>query len=355
MKVSVLGAGAIGSMLGGLIQHHAPQWNVVLIARGEHGQAMCRRGMVRLEGPWGIREVPIRASEGLADLAGSDCVLVTVKSQDLEAALCAASPYLGESLVASIQNGINDEVVSRFVAPSRLVMGMTATNMAIVEPGGVRLQLDGVTVVGASPDRTNAAAARAVAELLEATSLAVIEHPNVLGVRYNKLAINALGYASCISNSNFITEAVCFGPWRKAVGRPIVEECMAVFHRAGIGLAKIPRRPDVNGLARFLRLLDVPLVGTAVAAGARRLYNRKPIVFSLAQDLRRGKTTEVDYINGRIVQVAEDHGLAAPCNALVVELVHRLQQRGSAGFMPREEVIRRFRQPGASKETASGA
>lgn len=354
MKVSVLGAGAIGSMLGGLIQHHSPQWNVVLIARGQHGQAMCRRGAVRLEGPWGSWEVPIQASQDVADLAGSDCILVTVKSQDLKAALGAASPYFGESLVASIQNGINDEVLSRFVPPGRSVMGMTATNMAIVEAGVVSLQLDGVTVVGATPDRTNAAAARAVAELLKTTSLEVIEHPNVLGVRYNKLAINALGYASCISNSNFITEAVCFGPWRKAVGRPIAEECMAVFRRAGIELAKIPGRPDVSGLARFLRLLDVPLVGTAVAAGACRLYNRKPIVFSLAQDLRRGKTTEVDHINGQIVRVAEDHGLAAPCNALVVELVHQLQQRGPGDFMPREEVIRRFQQLEASQEATPG-
>jgi 2-dehydropantoate 2-reductase len=268
---------------------------------------------------------------------------VTVKSQDLDGAMSAASPHLGDCIVASIQNGINDQTLERFIAPSRLVMGMTATNMAILEPGAVSLQLDGATVVGPSPQGTNAAAARAVADLLKKTALQVVEHPNVLGVRYNKLAINALGYASCISNSNFITEAICFGPWREVVGRPIVEECLAIFGRAGIGLAKIPGRPDVGGLARLLRLLDTPLLGSAVAAGARRLYNKKPIVFSLTQDLRRGKATEVDYINGQIVRLAERHGLSAPCNALVVELVHQIQRRGPSGFLAREEVIQRFR------------
>ena len=344
MKVSVLGAGAIGSMLGGLIQHHAPSSDVALIVRGEHGRAICQRGSLVLEGPWGRRDVAIRASTDIADLAGSDFVLVTVKSQDIEPALSAAAPYLGGATVVSIQNGINDEVLGRFVEPPRLVMGMTAANMAILEPGRVSLQLDGVTVVGPSPDGANAVAARAVADLLRISGLPVSEHSDVLGVRYNKLAINALGYASCISNSNFITDAICFRPWRAAVGRPIIQECTEVFRRAGIVPAKIPGRPDVSGLARFLRLLDMPLVGSVVAAGAARLYNKKPILFSLSQDLLRGKTTEVDYINGHIVQLAERHGAAAPCNALVVQLVHELEQRRAPCFLERDEVIRRFQQ-----------
>lgn len=356
MKISVLGAGAIGSMLGGLIQRHEPKWNVTLIARGDHGRAIRERGTLGLNGIWGRCDVPIRVSEKIAEIAGSDFVLVTVKSQDLEAALSAAAPHLGNATVVSIQNGINDEILERYIEPHRLVMGMTATNMAILEPGSVSLQLDGATVVGPSPDGVNETAVRAGAELLRKTGLSVVEHPNGLGVRYNKLAINALGYASCISNSNLITEAVCFPPWRQAVGRPIVEECINIFKHAKIEMAKIPGRPAVGGLRRFLRMLDQPLLGPAVAAVARRIYNKKPIVFSLSQDLRRGKSTEVDHINGQIVRLAEQHGLTAPCNAMVVQLVHELEARDAPGFMSREEVIHRFHQrhPDA-KHMVSGA
>ena len=132
------------------------QIDVVLVARGEHGRAIRDRGAVRLDGPWGRYSVPVKASREMSDIAGSDFVLVTVKSQDLEPALSAAKPYLAGAVVISIQNGINDEALARYVAAERLVMGMTATNMAILEPGAVSLQLDGATVVGPSPDGANA-------------------------------------------------------------------------------------------------------------------------------------------------------------------------------------------------------
>ena len=133
-------------------------------------------------------------------------------------------------------------------------MGMTATNMAILEPGSVSLQLDGSTVVGPASDGTNTAAAKRAAQLLRATGLHIDEHANVLGVQYNKLAINALGYASCLSASNFITEAICHGPWRTAIGLPIVEECSAVFDKAGIMLDKIPGRRSPEEITLFKSL-----------------------------------------------------------------------------------------------------
>ncbi len=258
--------------------------------------------------------------------------------------MSGASPYLGDATVISIQNGINDPLLSQFVPPERLVMGMTATNMAVLEPGSVSLQLDGSTVVGPAPGGENVEAARRAAELLRKTGLQIDEHPNVLGIRYNKLAINVLGYVSCLSNSNFITEAVCHAPWRSNVGLPLLNECIKTFEAANIKLAKIPGRPDVNKLKRFLHLLDVPLVGSIVGLIAKRAYNKKPIVFSLSQDLRRGKPTEVDHINGEIVRLARERGSDAPLNALAVEMCHQLEAKGPASFYSRDEVINRCQQ-----------
>lgn len=341
MKVSVLGAGAIGSMLGGLIRHHDPHSDVLLVSRGEHGRAIRDQGHVRLEGPWGVRKTPVATSANVADIAGSDFVLLTVKSHDTESAISTGAPYLGNATLISIQNGINDDTLARHVDPARTVMGMTATNMATLQPGVVSMQLDGVTVVGPHPTGVNAAATRRAAELLRKTGLKIEEHPNVLGVRYNKLALNVVGYASCLSQSNFITEAVCHGPWRRQVGLPLVEECIRTFDRAGVTLARISGRPDIHGFRKFLLRLNSPLTGPVIGVAARLLYNRKPIIFSLYQDLLHGKKTEVEHINGQIVRVAGEHGAEAPYNAAVVQLCHALEQRGGA-FFTREEVIRRF-------------
>lgn len=347
MKLSVLGAGAIGSMFGGLIKWHDPQIDVWLIMRGEHGRVVCERGFVTLQGRWGQRDVSVNASLDVQDVAGSDCLLITVKSQATEEAIGAASPYLGDATVISVQNGFNDEVLARRVRPEKLVMGLTATNVTMVEPGTASLRFDGSIVVGPNPGRTNAAASKDAAALLRKTGLPVAEDENVLGVRYNKLAINAPGYASCLSQSNFITEAVCYKPWRQSVGMPLVDECIGTLQRAGISWSRIPGVPDIHRLRRFFRLLDSPLAGPFVALAAQRIFNRRPIVFSLYQDLLRGRGTEVDFTSGQIVQLARANGLDAPYNALVVQMAHELEARGPGCFFTREEVIRRFQQVGA--------
>ena len=107
MKISILGAGAIGSMIGGLIQKRNPSYDVRLIVRGSHGKAICENGHICLLGPWGMHRVRICASTSVTDIAGSDYVLVTVKSQSTETALAEAAPFLGNATVVSLQNGIN--------------------------------------------------------------------------------------------------------------------------------------------------------------------------------------------------------------------------------------------------------
>jgi 2-dehydropantoate 2-reductase len=345
MKVSVLGAGAIGSMLGGLLQLGADDLEVVLIVRGEHGRLIGERGTILLDGPWGTRAVPIASSCDVAAIAGSDFVLITVKSQDTLEAARLAAPHLGGATVVSIQNGINDARLAAHIDPRQTVMGMTATNMATVEPGRVSLQLGGATVLGSPAGQHNAERVRKAVELLghiRSPQLTFHEHQNVGGVRYNKLAVNALGYASCLSASNFITEALAHAPWRDAVGLPIVRECRDVFDRSGVKLERIPGVPSLARLERFMRLMGAPLVGPLITLAARRLFNRKPIVFSLQQDLQRRKPTEVDFVNGEIVRLAASANMPAPANELVVQLVKELEQRGDGTFFAREEVIQRF-------------
>jgi 2-dehydropantoate 2-reductase len=348
MKVAVLGGGAIGSLIGGLIKHHAPEVDILLLVRGEHGAAIQRTGFVEVKGPWPTRRPPVAASFREEDMAGSDFVLITVKSQATEAAIHSAEPYLGDATVISLQNGLNDETLLRRVRPEKLVMGLTATNVTIVAPGRVSLQFVGSIVVGPNSARSNEAASRRAAELLRKTGLQVSEDANVQGARYNKLAINAPGYASCLSQSNFITEGVCYGPWRRHVGLPLVEECIRIFDRGGIELSRIPGLPDVRGLRWFFRIFEIPVAGSIATAVAKRKYNKKPLVYSLYQDLLRGNGTEVDFTNGSLVRMAKQAGMEAPYNSLLVELTHELEKRGPGSFFTRDEVIRRFQQVGSS-------
>jgi len=342
MKLSVTGAGAIGSMFGGLVKHHDPDIDLVLIARGDHGRAMSSSGKLRLTGPWPPREVSVKATENVADVAGSNIVLLTVKSQAATEAMEQLKPHLGEAIVVSIQNGVNHRLLLPHVPSDRLVMGMTATNMMVAEPGVVSLQLDGATFLGPPPGEASMTAVENAASVLQKSGLRIETHPRIVGAQYNKLAINVRGYTASLSRSNFITEALAHREWRQQVARPLLAECRRVFDAAGIELVSIPGVPSVDRFGRLLNLFDRPLIGNLVGLASRAIYNRRPIVFSLQLDLEQGKPTEVDYINGHVVELAEAHGIAAPYNAKVVELTHALERRGPGSFYDRKEVIRQM-------------
>ncbi|HEX2474236.1 MAG TPA: 2-dehydropantoate 2-reductase N-terminal domain-containing protein, partial [Lacipirellulaceae bacterium] len=354
----VLGAGAVGSMFGALLKRDAPELDITLIVRGEYGRAIYERQAVIAEGPWGQCSVPLRASLDCADIAGSDIIFVTVKSHASEEAARAAKPYWPDATIVSIQNGINERLLARHADLRQLVVGMTATNIAIVEPGRVSLQLGGATIVGPPIGHASSQRVDTVTTLLRrirCKGLHFGSSPNITGMRYNKLAINALGYASCLSASNFISEALCHPAWRKAVALPIIAECRRVFALTGIPLETIPGVPSLRRIGRLTRMMSWPVIGGAINFGARRKFDRKPIVFSLRQDLKRGKTTEVEHINGEIVRLAATVGQSAPMNAEVVRMVHELENRGAGSFFARDEVIRRFeRVLAAEDQSASG-
>lgn len=351
MKISVIGAGAIGSMLGGLIQRDAPESEVVLIVRGPHGEAINASGAIELVGPWGNHRQPIRSSSDIREIAGSDIVVVTTKSQVTEAALQSAQPHLGDAIVGSIQNGINDHTFKRHVSPDRLVMGMTTTNMAIAVPGRVDLQLDGLTVFGPPAGGTMHEGVDRVRDAfrqIRSPGLTFESHANALGMRYNKLIINALGYASCLSESNFITEALFHRGWRNAVAWPLVRECRRILDAAGVQIQSMPGRSDLAKIERLMNVLANPVIGPLLRLAIRRRFERQPIVFSLYQDLVRGKPTEVHHINGEIVRLAESVGetspISAPINAAIVNMVDELNQQATSPpeFFRREEVIARL-------------
>jgi len=342
MKVTVLGAGAVGATVGGLIKLHDPTVDVLLYGRGEHNRQLQQAGRVMLNGVWGTRSVPIRASDEVSDVAGSDYVLVTVKSQGTEVALEKAAPFLGDAVVISLQNGINQQVLSRYVPQDRLLMGLTAMNMAVLEPGVVSLRRQGTTVIGPCSDDVPPETVKAAADVLRKSRLPVHAEPSILGAQYNKLLLNTMGYASVLSNSNFITEGILYRPWRRAVALPLLDEGMATLRQAGITLGRTPGLSDIFRFRNLLRLFGLPGVSPVVRLLLTRVLRPRPLIYSIYPDLMRGRKTEIDYVNGEIVRLAGEHGGHAPFNALVVEMVHQLGGQANVPWFPPDEVVARF-------------
>ncbi len=106
----------------------------------------------------------------------------------------------------------------------------------------------------------------------------------------------------------------------------LLREGLAAVARAGIKLESLP---DVSvTLIRLLGRLPVKLAARLASAKVRRTVSTLPVLGSTLQSLRRHRATEIDYLNGEIVRLGTETGVPTPLNAIVVEMVHRVEKQG---------------------------
>ena len=293
-----MGAGAVGCYYGGMLARAGH--DVVLIARPQHLQAIASAGL-RLQTLTFDEQVHLKASLDASAVQGADLVLFSVKSSDTEAAGRLIKPFLSaDSLVMCLQNGVDNADRLRVVLPQQAVAAAVvyvATEM--VGPGHVKHNGRGDLVVEPS-----AAAAGAVQALVAAGVPTEVSY-NVRGALWAKLILN------CAYNAVSAITQLPYGRTVVGVGvqdlmRDVVAECLAVAEAEGVQFSS-----DVH-------------------AAVAQLAGSMPSQFSsTAQDLTRGKPTEIDYLNGLIVQRGKALGIATPANRVLWALVKLLEGKNA--------------------------
>ena len=293
LTCAVMGAGAVGGYYGGMLARagHA----VTLVARPAHVQAIRSAGL-RLQTATFDEHIPLLATPDASGVASADVVLCCVKSTDTEAAGAALRPHLADhAVVLSLQNGVDNaqrlaDVLGRPVVPAVVYV---ATAMA--GPGHVVHHGRGELVVGPFEGSARLQAQFAVAHIPVDVSDHVQEAlwaKLIVNCAYNALsAISQLPYGELVRQP---------GVWDTM--RDVVQECLAVAAADGV-------TPTGDAWASVEQIAHS-------MAGQRS---------STAQDLARGKPTEIDHLNGYVVRRATAHGLPAPVNRLLQTLVHCLE------------------------------
>jgi 2-dehydropantoate 2-reductase len=282
VKIAVMGAGAVGCYFGGRLAQagHA----VTLIARPSHVAAVTSRGLL-LETAAGTETVQVDATEDPAGVAGADLVIVSVKSDDVGEVGRQIAGHLGpDTQILSLQNGADtaerlQAALNRPVIPAAVYV---AVEMA--GPGHVRHHGRGELVVGSGP------ASGALQTLLREARIPTELSDNVVGVLWTKLIVN------CAYNALSAIPQLPYGDIVSEPGVPelmedVVAECLAVAQGLGVTAAG-----DVRAAVRGL-------------AGSMPKQ-----LSSTAQDLARGKRTEIDHLNGYVVRKAAELGIPAPAN-----------------------------------------
>ncbi|MCG6909868.1 MAG: 2-dehydropantoate 2-reductase [Deltaproteobacteria bacterium] len=300
MKIAVVGAGAMGSLFGGLLaEAGAEVWLVDIWS--EHVDAVNDRGLT-IERDGRVRTVRLQATMDPETVGESDLTIVFVKSTQTEAAARTAKALAGrDGLVLTLQNGMgNADRIAREVEPGHVIAGTTSHGATMLGPGSIRHAGSGLTTIGMW-HRQNTHKAEQVAAFFSGAGIETDVSADVRSIVWGKLlinvGINAITALTGIKNGQLLDL-----PATVALSRAAVEEAIAVAEAQQIAV-----RPDA-----VEHVLEV-----ARATGANRS--------SMGQDVDNRRMTEIGAINGVVVEEAERLGLPAPVNRTLTALVETLQ------------------------------
>jgi len=291
MRYVIYGAGAIGGSIGARLFQSGR--DVTLICRGAHLEATRRDGLL-LRTPDETATLPIKAVGSPTDIQwhGDEVVLLTMKSQDTEAALQSLRAAAGDVPVVCAQNGVANErmalrVFSRVYA---MLVVLPATHLV---PGEVILHsspLGGVLDAGVYPQGLDSLIEEACADIV-AAGFGANRDPLVMRLKHAKL----------LTNLGNTVQALCGDAAAGDIIRRVRDEAMMAYEAARIDCA-----PPEELVARHSGVSVKPIPGAGGRAGG-----------STWQSLERGRSLETDYLNGEIALLGALHRVATPFNRML--------------------------------------
>ena len=321
MRIGIIGAGAIGSVVGGMLTKAGR--DVTLIDQWpEHVEAMRRQGL-RLSGTCGdhvIRVKAIHVHELQSVTQPFDAAFVAVKSYDTEWATALVLPYLARpgGVVVDFQNGINDERVAAVAGRGRTLGCVITIGAGLYEAGhAIRTDTQSIGFKIGELDGKDTERARRLAGVMNDVAGAKVT-TNLFGERWSKLTVNCM--ANPIAGLSGLGSAEVRsvpGPARVAIH--VAAEAIGVGRQCGFEVEPIygidtQRFVDAAAGRGMDRLL------ADIAASARGLAGGRP---SMLQDVMRGRRTEIDYLNGYVVEQGRRVGVKTPFNEMIIDLLHQ--------------------------------
>ncbi|WP_223695112.1 ketopantoate reductase family protein [Leifsonia poae] len=315
MRIGVIGAGAIGGTITALLDRAGHR--VEVTARG-HNLATITASGLRLSGAWGEHTARVAAAETLTETP--ELAFLCTKAQDAAAAIRENQHRLAGIPVVVVQNGLAGLDHARALLPTSDCVGALALYAAsYLSPGAVSVTTAANTYLGAGSGAAPEAAVFATTVLGGAMPSIAVD--NFSGCQWTKLIVNQINAMPAITGLS-VQDTLGDRALRRIVTASMREATRAGFD-GGVRYGSI--QGLTNGLLRFVAA--APLwAGQLVPLMMRRRMGETPNPGSTLQSIRRGQITEIDYLNGAVVDEATQLGRTAPINAALVELVHEVER-----------------------------
>ncbi len=301
-RIAVYGAGAVGCYFGALLaEAGAP---VTLIGRAAHVEAMRREGLL-FDSPGAIRRIRIAADTSPAAIHEAQLVLVCVKTRDTADAARTLAPLLGAgAIVASMQNGVDN------VPRMREAAGIDALGVAVYvaasmpAPGHLLHAGRGDLVIGEFGAQRVSTRAQMLAGWFERAGVPCRLEADVRGELWAKLVMNcAFNAISALTRSRY--GAMIADAGTRALMREAIAECVAVAQADAVSIQDSDAQYEAA-----LRLGEAMTLASS----------------SMNQDLAQRRLTEIDSINGYVVQRGAALGVPTPVNRALSTMVRLREQ-----------------------------
>lgn len=306
MRFAVMGAGAVGGYFGALLARGGHR--VAFVARGEHLKAL-RQGGLKVKswrGDFELKEV--EATDEPSEVGPADCILFAVKTYDTEVAGRQMAPMVGpETVIISLQNGVeSEEVLSSLYGAERVMGGLAFIAASISSPGVIDHTAAGKLTFG-EMDGSVSERARRLQETFEAAGLDSELSTDVRKALWSKLLWNA-----------------CFNPLTTITGANVQEIL-------DDPVAREAARSSMVEVAEVARAWGVELGREAAEEMMERTRALGPITSSMRHDWEAGKPIESHALSGVVIEKGAAKGVPTPVNATLysaLRLMEKVRERG---------------------------
>src|SRR5580658_2373082 len=305
MKIAVLGGGgAMGGLFGGYLARAGE--DVVLVDVSQAAvDAIDRDGLAIEEKDGSIATIRVKTSSKPADVGPVDLIVNFVKCYRTEAAIAGARPMLGDdTAILTLQNGWgNADRIAAVAGEPRVMAGVTSHSATLLGPGRVKHSGVGMTYVG-ELDGAQSRRLEAVVAAFRKAGIETTPSPRIVDEIWKKLALNVCTLPTS-ALLRFQAHELIQHQEMLDLMRGLLAEVAAVARPQGIELDEAERWAGI-----------VALLEKAVGARA-----------SMLQDVEAGRRTEIDVVNGAIVEAGRRHSIPTPLNDAMVWLVKSLQAK----------------------------
>ncbi|MBU0548132.1 MAG: 2-dehydropantoate 2-reductase [Candidatus Omnitrophica bacterium] len=301
MKIVIVGPGAMGCLFTAFLSKSKEE--VWLLDKNKENAARINEIGISLEGISGAWQAKPRVTANVQDIGKSDLVLICVKSFHTKQAVEQVKPLLQENTkIMTLQNGIgNIEIIAELVGEDKVIGGITNEGATLIDIGRIRHAGRGETIIGTLNGKAPVEI-RSIREIFNKVGLQTKMSRDIKSLAWSKLiinvGINALTAITRLPNGKLIEFE-----GTKRILRDAVTEATRIAKRKRIKL-----------------IYDDPLAKVEAVCESTAAN-----ISSMLQDVLRKKHTEIDFINGVIVRLGQELGIAVPINKLLVDLVKTIE------------------------------